>query len=343
MKHLFVSTLILFSLFSCNKKEQNDLYNKNVYIIGGDVNNPMLVKVLTEVQLHFKNNDSVYITKTASFSKKTLLANTLNKPMVYYFTYKNNILNIPGYNLNEVKITETPKSYNNQLGITLYKTSILALNLKDQYGRLKDVFGKNYQVVKELLKYNIIIDDISHKEINKSIISKPPNSTDSLNSEAILKCTNIIELQLAFGKMNIKSEPYTDGEGIEDGIIYTLFRNSNNEVRIRYVDDSCVAIFENTKSKWKLPHGLRVGMSLSDLVKLNSKPIKFYGFEWDYSGVIVGWDKGKLSDENLNITLSAKNDSENYMDFTGDEIFSSNAAGVNELGLYVSNISIKSK
>ncbi len=58
------------------------------------------------------------------------------------------------------------------------------------------------------------------------------------------------------------------------------------EVRIRKKD-----------SKWVLENGLKVGTSLSDVVKLNGGDFLMTGFEWDYAGTSLNWQGGALPDK----------------------------------------------
>ena len=64
-------------------------------------------------------------------------------------------------------------------------------------------------------------------------------------------------------------------------------------------------------SRWRDASGLRMGMTLSELVALNGAPISFYGLEWDYGGTVQDWHGGKLANgvgERLfhRVTLAAR-------------------------------------
>lgn len=47
-------------------------------------------------------------------------------------------------------------------------------------------------------------------------------------------------------------------------------------------------------SHWHLDNGVGIGMSLSELVERNGKPLGFTGFDWDYGGVVEDWGGGRL-------------------------------------------------
>jgi hypothetical protein len=51
----------------------------------------------------------------------------------------------------------------------------------------------------------------------------------------------------------------------------------------------------NGQSTWIAPKGLKLGVSLVTLEKLNGKPFKLAGFDWDYGGSVRDWMGGALS------------------------------------------------
>jgi hypothetical protein len=48
-------------------------------------------------------------------------------------------------------------------------------------------------------------------------------------------------------------------------------------------------------SRWHLDNGLRLGMTLAELVAANGKPVTFNGLDWDYGGGILDWNNGRLA------------------------------------------------
>ena len=51
----------------------------------------------------------------------------------------------------------------------------------------------------------------------------------------------------------------------------------------------------NGASTWMGPHGLRLGLSLADLEKLNRKPFKLKGFDKGKVAAVTDWDGGTLA------------------------------------------------
>lgn len=47
-------------------------------------------------------------------------------------------------------------------------------------------------------------------------------------------------------------------------------------------------------SEWVSAEGIKVGMSIADVEKINGKPFKISGFGWDYGGNVIDWNGGKL-------------------------------------------------
>ncbi len=50
-----------------------------------------------------------------------------------------------------------------------------------------------------------------------------------------------------------------------------------------------------TRSRWQLGNGVRLGMTLAELVAANGKPVSFSGLDWDYGGGINDWHGGRLA------------------------------------------------
>jgi hypothetical protein len=52
----------------------------------------------------------------------------------------------------------------------------------------------------------------------------------------------------------------------------------------------------NGQSTWVAPKGLKLGMPLAAIEKLNGKPFRLSGFEKDSGGTVTSWDDGALSE-----------------------------------------------
>lgn len=105
------------------------------------------------------------------------------------------------------------------------------------------------------------------------------------------------ELERAYGKTNVKHEdiPGAEGETIPGA---RLFADTDRELEVIWDP-------ENEKKKvvfdvhvigtaWKFENGLKAGMTLEEVEKINGKPFKVSGFAWDYGGY-ANFEGGKLA------------------------------------------------
>lgn len=100
----------------------------------------------------------------------------------------------------------------------------------------------------------------------------------------------------AYGQQNLKFQKIPGAEGEEvDGA--RLFPDTDRELVITWDP-------ENNKSQvvfdisvvgkaWKFDNGLRVGMTVEEVEKVNGKAFKISGFGWDYGGY-ANFEGGKL-------------------------------------------------
>ena len=61
------------------------------------------------------------------------------------------------------------------------------------------------------------------------------------------------------------------------------------------------------ESAWATPNGVRLGTGLAEIERLNGKPFRLYGFEWDYGGRTSNWmggNLGKPQPGGCNLTLA---------------------------------------
>lgn len=109
------------------------------------------------------------------------------------------------------------------------------------------------------------------------------------------------------------------------------------------------AILRKGSTKWQLPHGLGIGISLDSLERLNGKPISLLGFGWDYEGMIVDWNDGRLTalrapQGGMMLRLELDQNAfeklleEEKKAISGDQTLSSNLPTLAKLNLKVSEI-----
>ena len=105
-------------------------------------------------------------------------------------------------------------------------------------------------------------------------------------------------------------------------------------------------ILINGKSTWSGPNGLKLGLTLPELEKLNHKPFKLKGFDKDGTATVSGWDGGALAkvpgDCKTGVSLQpdAKAAPDAIAAFTADKEYSSSDAEIRALKPRVSEILI---
>jgi hypothetical protein len=88
-----------------------------------------------------------------------------------------------------------------------------------------------------------------------------------------------------------------DGSKINASIIYPNDPRRRLEVlwnnEAARTETQVIAI--NGRSQWVAPKGLRLGLPLATVEKLNGKPFKLTGFGVDDGAAVIGWEGGALS------------------------------------------------
>lgn len=140
-----------------------------------------------------------------------------------------------------------------------------------------------------------------------------------------------------FGAKNVKRQKVSLGEGeTADG---TVIYPNDAKRRVSFVwkntkkrDAPQIIFVCDTPSLWGLPNDITTGTRLIELEKLNGKPFKLSGFDWDNGGNVLSWNGGKLESAlksksgKVSATLQLVPTASNYPDeLIGDrEILSSN-------------------
>lgn len=114
------------------------------------------------------------------------------------------------------------------------------------------------------------------------------------------------DLVQTFGAQNLKRQDIYLGEGAT-APGFVVFGDTRNEVEVYYdtsivKDRPALLRISQEKTDWRSNEGITVGTTLEELVKINGKPITFWGFGWDYGGAVSNWNDGKI-DADLMIVL----------------------------------------
>lgn len=119
------------------------------------------------------------------------------------------------------------------------------------------------------------------------------------------------DLERAYGKENIKMEqlPGPEGEMIDGA---RLFADTERELEVIWdpekLDQNKKIVFDVRiiGTAWKFENGLKVGMGIEEVEKINGKPFKVAGFSWDYGG-FANFKGGKL-DAKVSIRFNPSSD-----------------------------------
>lgn len=167
-----------------------------------------------------------------------------------------------------------------------------------------------------------------------------------------------------FGEENIINDVWSVAEGTETYLVTIVNPDSKNKIIIYwdkksedYKDYAFVeAIYSNFNSEWEEAEdegftfpsksGIKIGTTLQELEKINGKAITFFGFGWDYGGMVTSTGD-KL--QGLAITVGCPEEensdswSDAYMNLLGDQEFSSSDDVVKNVPIVVTSISYHGK
>jgi hypothetical protein len=118
--------------------------------------------------------------------------------------------------------------------------------------------------------------------------------------DAFAKDSSHDKLTTAFGQPNVSWEDVDAPEGSK--IKATVLFPADPKRRLEVVwaqpeprtGTQVIAI--NGQSTWTAPKGLKLGLPLALVEKLNGKPFRLTGFEKDSGGTVVSWEGGALAE-----------------------------------------------
>ena len=136
-----------------------------------------------------------------------------------------------------------------------------------------------------------------------SVAPAAPQAADGKNvlqcEGAFAKDSSHARLVQAFGKSSVA---FTDVDGVEGdkvkaSVIYP--DEPRRRVEVLWHDEKTrsrpATIRVGFKSKWRTVRGLHIGSELAEVEKINGKPFKMLGFDWDYGGRVSDWLGGALA------------------------------------------------
>lgn len=159
----------------------------------------------------------------------------------------------------------------------------------------------------------------------------PDTTSTQLNDfilDSLLRFDSEAELISKFGKDNVNRDTAWYPEGMGQYMISVLYPGTNNEVEFTWKDSVAytglqeLALHQDS-SEWST-HGVRVGTTLEELIRLNKKDFTFSGFGWDYGGAVFWNEGGDLAELMITLDISNYDMPQNEQDsLLGDQSVSS--------------------
>ncbi len=125
-------------------------------------------------------------------------------------------------------------------------------------------------------------------------------NTFEVSCTAIRADTNRADLVARFGAANVVDGQVYVGEGFSETA--TVLFGDNPERRAELLWQTIATKqaprllrVAGTKSQWRTPQGLTVGLELAAVERLNKRPFRLSGFGWDYGGTTISWSGGVLN------------------------------------------------
>ncbi len=194
--------------------------------------------------------------------------------------------------------------------------------------------------MKKIILLIVILGLASCKSGNKTTQTVAESNKDRFVIENLTKF-NAEELKQSFPEANIKEDIGMFEEATEERAYSILFPGTPDELHITWDDKARTRINDirfSEAGNWKSASGIRIGTTYEELNELNSKPISFYGFGWDYSGAVM-WNDGKFENSKLRIFLEPGSSPAGK--FYGDQIINATPEEIAALNLKVHTIIYK--
>jgi hypothetical protein len=132
-----------------------------------------------------------------------------------------------------------------------------------------------------------------------------PAAPPAADGKNVLQCEGAFardgshaKLVQAFGKGSVAflDVEGAEGEKLKASVVYP--DEPRRRVEVIWHDEKArsrpATIRVGFKSQWRTLRGLRIGSDLAEVEKINGKPFKLYGFDWDYGGNVSSWMGGTL-------------------------------------------------
>jgi len=178
--------------------------------------------------------------------------------------------------------------------------------------------------------------------------SAAANSHTVACSGPFSKDSSMLKLAMVFDSRNVTFTE-VDVNGTKVGASILFSKDPKRRLEIWWSNPSrsgTYLILINGQSTWSAPGGLKLGMTLADLEKLNHKPFKLKGFDKDNTATVSDWDGGTLSKipgdckSGVSLQPDPKASADAVKELTADKEYSSSDPALRELKPKVTEILI---
>ena len=131
------------------------------------------------------------------------------------------------------------------------------------------------------------------------------NSPEKFDMEVLADVIAQQDLDNIYPEAQIANGTELFEEGTVERSYSILFPHSTDKILVVWKDPERTElhqIFLDGKNRWRSKTGIHIGTTYDELVELNGRPVKFYGFGWDHSGA-VDWNDGGLANTNIRVFL----------------------------------------
>ncbi|HVZ56067.1 MAG TPA: hypothetical protein VG870_05365 [Chitinophagaceae bacterium] len=246
------------------------------------------------------------------------------------------------YSLNPPRKTQVPDSAGHSLCLYVYDRGwsfAYRTASRPEYGQLLEQLQQHgfshpadppaadrlfqwHDLTVHVSRYRQDSSDVFEFVVEKRLL---PASRDIRFAEDLLAFNSHENLVYIFGKANVKKDVYYFSEK-EFSKCSVLFPNTNRQVIFIWNDEPddyglSYLLFGGglptgssglgnpaiTESDWTLSNGLKPGMNLYELTRLNGGNIRFYGKSSEFEGMIVPENKGEINFRKTGVLLSCLN------------------------------------
>lgn len=106
------------------------------------------------------------------------------------------------------------------------------------------------------------------------------------------------EVVAAFGKLEVAFEKVDGAEGEEIQATVVHPHDAARRLELTWADDKkrsgLLGVRFSEQATWIAPNGVKHGMSVAEVEKMNGRPFALSGFNWDYGGYVTDWKGGAL-------------------------------------------------